>query len=168
MPPPMLWNADRHRHFVHVVEQFGGEQRATHDKNFKLMNRKELTIDQVKTHLQSYRITKQKEAIQAEERRQKMIRQMNEWETKQHLRRYERLLKTAECIQNQQKRVQQEEMKGKRIKFGESSNKREEVSCKSLYQSSRIGLNESGNDEDQKDGNNGEILSLELTLGLKY
>ncbi|VVB08767.1 unnamed protein product [Arabis nemorensis] len=107
----------------------------------------ELTANQVKSHLQSYRITKQKEAIQ-DERRKNMIRRENMWE----------------CIQNQQRLMQH----GKIIEFGESSNKTKEVSYKSLSQSSSTGLNETRNGEGSSDGNNDETLSLELTLGIKY
>ncbi|KFK36245.1 hypothetical protein AALP_AA4G097000 [Arabis alpina] len=97
------WNDDLHRLFVHVVEQLGGEQKATPKPIFELMNRGELTLEQIKSHLQWYRITKQKEAITNKRQENIIKQQMIQWETHQHLRLSERLLKTAELIQNQQR-----------------------------------------------------------------
>ncbi|KAL1220410.1 hypothetical protein V5N11_019785 [Cardamine amara subsp. amara] len=91
--------------------------------------------------------------------------EMNRWQTQVHLRQYERLEAIINFNKNQQR--QEEEMPIKIITVGESSDKADEVSCKSLYQSSRIGpIQIRGDEDDNVADNNNMDLSLELTLGL--
>ncbi|XP_024009953.1 putative Myb family transcription factor At1g14600 [Eutrema salsugineum] len=176
--PRLRWTTDLHRYFVHAVEDLGGEKRATPKKILNSMGVKTLTISHVKSHLQVYRNMKHEESIQAKMR---MIRQMRWRQTQQYLRIYERLRDATKFMQSQQ-----------RLQC--NSNENMDVSFKSLFQSSRVGLIEIRDDD--KDNNNNiivnadddvatagdgendplnsevlkdeEKLSLELTLGLKY
>ncbi|XP_010455745.2 PREDICTED: transcription repressor KAN1-like [Camelina sativa] len=145
----MHWTHDRHHLFVEAVEVLGGERTATPKKILKYMGGRDLTLSQVKSHLQMYR--NKKEGVSVKERR--MIRKMNQMQSQQYLMIYEHI---QDAIQNQQNTRKVTPM---------------EVSCKSLYQSSRVGENENRNNDviAAGDGANGkEDMSLELTLGLKY
>ncbi|XP_052181958.1 probable transcription factor KAN2 [Diospyros lotus] len=51
----LRWTPDLHRRFVYAVENLGGADRATPKMILELMNLKDLTILQVKSHLQAYR-----------------------------------------------------------------------------------------------------------------
>ncbi|XP_019084695.1 PREDICTED: uncharacterized protein LOC104707604 [Camelina sativa] len=113
------------------------------------MGEGDLTLSQVKSHLQMYR--NKKEGVSVKERR--MILKMNQRQSQQYLQIYEHL---RDAVQNQQNTRKVTPM---------------EVSCKSLYQSSRVGKNENKDNDVivAGDGANGEEdMSLELTLGLKY
>ncbi|XP_010432590.1 PREDICTED: putative Myb family transcription factor At1g14600 [Camelina sativa] len=145
----MHWTDDRHHLFVEAVEFLGGERTATPKKILNYMDEGDLTLSQIKSHLQMYR--NKKEGVSVKERR--MIREMNQRQSQQYLQIYEYL---QDAIQN--------EISTKKVTPTE-------VSCKSLYQSSRVGENENkANDVIAAgDGANGEEdMSLELTLGLKY
>ncbi|XP_010422280.2 PREDICTED: transcription repressor KAN1-like [Camelina sativa] len=145
----MHWTDDRHHLFVEAVEFLGGERTATPKKILNYMGERDLTLSQVKSHLQMYR--NKKEGVSVKERR--MIRKMNQRQSHQYLQIYEHL---RDAIPNQQNTRTVTPM---------------EVSCKSLYQSSRVGKNENKDNDviAAGDGANGEEdMSLELTLGLKY
>ncbi|KAL1196357.1 putative Myb family transcription factor [Cardamine amara subsp. amara] len=184
---PMRWTSDLHRIFVQAVEQLGGDRSATPKKILKIMDdviilkrslrltdERRVTISQVKSHLQMYRNMDREEST--EERR--MIHEMNMRQSQQHLQIYERLRESINFIQNQQR--PQPDLNEKITTFFESS-RTVEVSCNSLFQSSRVGRNEFGDDDivAAGDGANDplnstkvskcdEKLSLDLTLSLKY
>ncbi|XP_010450782.1 PREDICTED: myb family transcription factor PHL11-like [Camelina sativa] len=143
------WTTDRHHRFVEAVEFLGGERTATPKKILNFMGGRGLTLSQIKSHLQMYR--NKKEGVSVKERR--MIQKMNQRQSQQYLEIYECI---PDAIQNQQntKKVTPTE-----------------VSCKSLYQSSRVGKNENRDNDVIASGdgtNDEEDMSLELTLGLKY
>ncbi|CAM6047180.1 unnamed protein product [Sphagnum compactum] len=50
------WSPDLHQRFVHVLQQLGGSQVATPKQIRELMNVDGLTNDEVKSHLQKYRL----------------------------------------------------------------------------------------------------------------
>ncbi|XP_010432566.1 PREDICTED: putative Myb family transcription factor At1g14600 [Camelina sativa] len=153
--PRTKWTEDRHNLFVHIVEYLGGEMTATPKKILDNMNVRDLTISQVKSHLQMYRINK-KEEDSIKERR--MIRQINRRHSQKYLKISEHV---RDAIQNQQRLQLDSTEKVTPM----------EVSCKSLYQSSRVGPNENIDNDVNVDGdgaNGEEDMSLELTLGLKY
>uniref|UniRef100_A0A2P2JK69 Uncharacterized protein MANES_05G168600 n=1 Tax=Rhizophora mucronata TaxID=61149 RepID=A0A2P2JK69_RHIMU len=54
----MRWTATLHAHFVHAVQLLGGHERATPKSVLELMNVEDLTLAQVKSHLQMYRTGK--------------------------------------------------------------------------------------------------------------
>ncbi|CAH8273168.1 unnamed protein product [Arabidopsis lyrata] len=163
--PRRRWTDDLDCRFVQVVEYLGGERSATPKKILRYMGVSDLTMSQVKSHLQMYRNKKEANSIQ--ERR--MIRQMKLRQSQQYLQIYERARNVTQDFQNHQ-RVQLD-ITEKVTPILEPSNKPMEVSCKSLYQSSRVGLNENRDNDvvvvdDVAIGEEG--LSFELTLGRKY
>jgi SHAQKYF class myb-like DNA-binding protein len=75
MPPPGLssqshdqqsrktrrcWSPELHRHFVHALQQLGGPQVATPKQIREVMKVDGLTNDEVKSHLQKYRLHNQR------------------------------------------------------------------------------------------------------------
>ncbi|XP_024014028.1 putative Myb family transcription factor At1g14600 [Eutrema salsugineum] len=187
--PRLRWTTDLHRYFLHAVEQLGGEKRATPKKILKSMGVKTLTLSHVKSHLQVYRNMKHEESIQAKKR---MIRKLRWRQTQLYLRIYEHLRDTTKFIQSQQRL--QYNINEKITSNRKLSNKTMDVSCKSLFQSSRIRLIEIRDDDKDNDKNNvvnvdddvaitgdgandplnsedlknKEKMSLELSLGFKY
>ncbi|XP_020876272.1 uncharacterized protein LOC9310730 isoform X1 [Arabidopsis lyrata subsp. lyrata] len=111
-----------------------------------------------------YRQEERKQEEMQANLRDRLIREVIWRQTQLHLRQYERLQKIVNPIPKQQS--QEEEMHKSIIEVGESSNGTREVSCKCLYQSSKIGVNGiGGNEEDNgannNDGTNAESVSLE-------
>ncbi|XP_023635980.1 putative Myb family transcription factor At1g14600 [Capsella rubella] len=148
--PRMQWTDDRHYLFVQVVEILGGEELAKPKKILNLMGANNITLSQVKSHLQMYRNKKKEKAKQE----MRMMWQMYHRQSQQYVQIYENLIRDVVQIE------ESPEMVNPMV-----------VSCKSLYQSCRVGLNENrGHDVVvAEDGANGEEdMSLELTLGLKY
>ncbi|XP_023635981.1 probable transcription factor KAN2 [Capsella rubella] len=145
----MRWTDDRHHLFVQAVESLGGERNATPKTILNRMGARDITTSQIKSHLQMYR--KKKERDSRKERR--MIRQLNQRQSQQYVQIYENL---RDDVQIEESPEMVNPM---------------EVSCKSLYQSCMVGLNENRDNDVvvAEDGANGEEdISLELTLGLKY
>ncbi|KAK4752632.1 hypothetical protein SAY87_021430 [Trapa incisa] len=56
--PRIRWTTSLHARFVHAVELLGGHERATPKSVLELMDVKDLTLAQVKSHLQMYRTLK--------------------------------------------------------------------------------------------------------------
>ncbi|KAG7552708.1 hypothetical protein ISN45_Aa06g032970 [Arabidopsis thaliana x Arabidopsis arenosa] len=114
-----------------------------------------------------YRLNKQEERKQEEMQanlKDRLTKEVIWRQTQLHLRQYERLQKILNPIPNQQS--QEEEMHKSIIEVGESSDGTKEVSCKCLYQSSKIGVNGIGENEEDNgannsDGTNAASVSLE-------
>nr|XP_011460735.1 PREDICTED: putative Myb family transcription factor At1g14600 [Fragaria vesca subsp. vesca] len=62
--PRIRWTPDLHRCFVHAVDSLGGEDRATPKKILQIMNVEGVTINHIKSHVQTYRSIKHEEHIQ--------------------------------------------------------------------------------------------------------
>ncbi|KAM3362646.1 myb family transcription factor EFM [Capsicum galapagoense] len=65
--PRLRWTDDLHHHFVNAVELAGGVDRAAPKMVLELMDVKGLNVNQVKSHLQTYRNVIDEQRMKAEE-----------------------------------------------------------------------------------------------------
>ncbi|CAF2042545.1 unnamed protein product [Brassica rapa] len=158
--PRLRWASDLHHYFVYVVNQLGGERKATPKKIVQAMGVKSLTLSHVKSHLQSYYKLHVCNSIAERRMRQEM-----RWrQSQQHLQIYERLRDATEFMQNQRRLSDNKE---KTIAFLKPSNKTMEVGhaddgVVAAGYGANVRLDSTGVLKGE------EKLSLGLTLGLNY
>ncbi|XAR52814.1 hypothetical protein NMG60_11021091 [Bertholletia excelsa] len=61
--PRLRWTPELHDHFVEAVERLGGKYKATPKRILQMMSVRGLKISHIKSHLQMYRSTKDRTAI---------------------------------------------------------------------------------------------------------